>query len=69
MKIKYISVDPYYLTQVVRAAQAGLTEMFDELKLYNSESSEDRDKRTHIYASIGRLNVAIEEIEKKILFS
>tara|TARA_R110001592_G_scaffold30480_2_gene109085 strand:+ start:186 stop:377 length:192 start_codon:yes stop_codon:yes gene_type:complete len=62
-------VDADHLECVLAGARNGLTFLFDELKLYSSDSSEDRDERTHIYALISRLNFAIEEAEKKIIFS
>jgi hypothetical protein len=66
---KQTLVDADHLECVLAGARAGLDSLFDELKLYSSDSAEDRDERTHIYASISRLNLAIEETEKKIIFS
>lgn len=66
---KQILVDADRLECVLAGARNGLIFLFDELKLYSSDSSEDRDERTHIYASISRLNRAIEKMEKKIIFS
>ena len=66
---KQILVDADRLECVLTGARNGLTVLFDELRLYSSDSSEDRDARTHIYASISRLNLAVEELEKKIIFS
>ena len=65
---KQILVDADHLECVLVGARNGLTLLFDELKLYSSDSSEDRDERTHIHASISRLNLAIEETEKKLIF-
>ncbi len=66
---KQTLVDTDYLERILAGARNGLMFLFDELKLYSSDSAEDRDERTHIYASISRLNLAIEETEKKIIFS
>lgn len=66
---KQTLVDTDYLECILAGARNGLMFFFDELKLYSSDSAEDRDERTHIYASISRLNLAIEETEKKIIFS
>jgi len=63
-----VTVNLYHLEQLLAAAKSGLTEQFTELESYTSDSSEDRDARTNIYASISRLNHAIHEVEKKLTF-
>ena len=66
---RQILIDSEQLEQLLTAARNSVGLLFEDLKNYPSESSEDRDHRTQIYASISRLNLLIQNIEKKTLFS
>ena len=57
------------LEQLLIAARSSVSLLFEDLKNYSSDSSEDRDHRTQIYASISRINLLIQNMEKKTLFS
>ena len=57
------------LEQLLTAARSSVSLLFEDLKNYSSDSSEDRDHRTQIYASISRINLLIQNMEKKTLFS
>ena len=64
-----VLIDSEDLDQLLTAARSSVDLLFEDLKNYPSDSSEDRDHRTQIYASISRLNLLIQNMEKKTLFS
>ena len=64
-----VMIDSEDLDQLLTAARNSISLLFEDLKNYPSDSSEDRDHRTQIYASISRLNLLIQNTEKKTLFS
>ena len=66
---KQILIELDDLEQLLTAADNSISLLFKDLQNYPLDTVEDRDQRTQIYASISRLNLLIQDMEKKTLFS